>query len=47
MPAVVVDTSVLISLAAGEQFHLLHDFYGAIFIPPQVWKRANSELPFG
>lgn len=48
MPAVVVDTSVLISLAAGEQFHLLHDFYGAIYIPPEVWNEvAASARPFG
>lgn len=37
MPAVVVDSSVLISLAAGEQFHLLRAFYSTIHIPPQVW----------
>ena len=40
MPAVVVDTSVLISLAAGEQFRLLHDFYGVIYIPPEVWNEV-------
>lgn len=37
MPAVVVDSSVLISLAAGEQFHLLRAFYSTIHIPPEVW----------
>ena len=48
MPAVVVDTSVLISLAAGEQFSLLHDFYGTVFIPPEVWNElAASTKPFG
>jgi uncharacterized protein len=48
MPAVVVDTSVLISLAAGEQFQLLHEFYGAIYIPPEVWNEvAASAKPFG
>jgi hypothetical protein len=30
MPAVIVDSSVLITLAAGEQFHLLRDFYSTI-----------------
>jgi predicted nucleic acid-binding protein len=48
MPAVVADTSVLITLAAGEQFHLLREFYGAIYIPPAVWKEVTaSAKPFG
>ncbi|MEI7730869.1 MAG: DUF3368 domain-containing protein [Verrucomicrobiota bacterium] len=48
MPAVVVDTSVLITLAAGEQFNLLRDFYGHIYIPPAVWDEVSaSSRPFG
>lgn len=42
MPAVVVDTSVLISLAAAEQFHLLRDFYTIIHVPPQVWHELQA-----
>jgi predicted nucleic acid-binding protein len=42
MPAVVVDSSVLITLAAGEQFHLLRDFYSTIHIPPGVWKETTA-----
>ena len=48
MPAVVVDSSVLISLAAGEQFHLLHDFFSIIYVPPEVWNEVSSvPKPFG
>jgi uncharacterized protein len=48
MSAVVVDTSVLISLAAGQQFHLLGDFFGTIYIPPEVWNEvAASDKPYG
>jgi predicted nucleic acid-binding protein len=36
MPAVVVDSSVLITLAAGEQFHLLRDLYTTLYVPPKV-----------
>lgn len=43
MPAVVVDSSVLITLAAGEQFHLLRDFYSTIHIPPQVWNETTAK----
>jgi len=42
MPAVVVDSSVLITLAAGEQFQLLQDFYSTIHIPPEVWKEVTA-----
>ena len=42
MPAVVVDSSVLISLAAGEQFPLLRTFYGTIYVPPEVWNEVSS-----
>ena len=42
MPAVVVDSSVLIALAAGEQFHLLREFYSTIHIPPQVWNETTA-----
>ena len=42
MPAVVVDSSVLISLAAGEQFHLLREFYSTICVPPKVWSEISS-----
>lgn len=41
MPAVVVDSSVLITLAAGEQFSLLRDFYSTIHIPPEVWHETT------
>jgi predicted nucleic acid-binding protein len=48
MPAVVVDSSVLISLAAGEQFHLLQTIYSTIYIPPEVWREVStSPKPFG
>jgi predicted nucleic acid-binding protein len=48
MSAVVVDSSVLISLASGEQFHLLREFYSTIFIPPAVWNEvAATPKPFG
>jgi len=43
MPAVVVDSSVLISLAAGEQFHLLREFYATIYVPPAVWDEVSSQ----
>jgi len=42
MPAVVVDSSVLISLAAGEQFDLLRIFYSTIHVPPAVWSEVIS-----
>lgn len=41
MPAVVVDSSVLITLAAGEQFSLLREFYSIIHIPPEVWRETT------
>jgi uncharacterized protein len=41
MPAVVVDSSVLITLAAGEQFHLLREFYSTLHIPPEVWNETT------
>jgi uncharacterized protein len=44
MPAVVVDSSVLITLAAGEQFHLLRDFYSTIHVPPEVWKETTASF---
>jgi len=48
MPAVVVDSSVLITLAAGDQFHLLRDFYSTIHIPPEVWSETTAApKPFG
>jgi len=42
MPAVVVDSSVLITLAAGEQFHLLREFYSTVHIPPEVWHETTA-----
>jgi len=36
------DTSVLISLSAGEQFHLLREFYGEVYVPPEVWNEATA-----
>lgn len=42
MPAVVVDSSVLITLAAGEQFYLLGEFYSTIYVPPEVWKETTA-----
>jgi len=42
MPAVVIDSSVLIALAAGEQFHLLREFYSTIHIPPEVWNETTA-----
>jgi len=42
MPAVVVDSSVLITLAAGEQFQLLREFYSTIHIPPEVWNETTG-----
>jgi predicted nucleic acid-binding protein len=42
MPAVVVDSSVLITLAAGEQFQLLKGLYGTLFVPQDVWNEVVS-----
>jgi predicted nucleic acid-binding protein len=42
MPAVVVDSSVLITLAAGEQFQLLREFYSTLHIPPEVWNETTA-----
>jgi hypothetical protein len=39
MPAVVVDSSVLISLAAGEQFQLFRDFFSTIL---ELLKRRTT-----
>ncbi len=48
MPAVIVDSSVLITLAASEQFHLLREFYSTIHIPPEVWNETtDTPKPFG
>jgi uncharacterized protein len=48
MPAVIVDSSVLITLAAGEQFHLLREFFSTIHIPPAVWNETTaSSKAFG
>ncbi len=48
MPAVVVDSSVLISLAAGEQFQLFRTFYTTIYIPPEVWHEVcDTPKPYG
>lgn len=48
MPAVVVDSSVLITLAAGEQFHLLRELYGTLFVPQEVWNEVTLvSKPFG
>ncbi|MBM3833129.1 MAG: hypothetical protein FJ403_07635 [Verrucomicrobia bacterium] len=41
MPAVVVDSSVLITLAAGEQLHLLRELYTTIYVPPEVWNACS------
>lgn len=43
MPAVVVDSSVLITLAAGGQFHLLRELYTTLYVPPEVW---NDSITF-
>lgn len=42
MPAVVVDSSVLITLAAGEQFHLLRELYTTVYVPPEVWNEVTA-----
>jgi uncharacterized protein len=48
MPAVVVDSSVLITLAAGEQFPLLREFHGTVHVPPAVWRETTAAAkPFG
>lgn len=48
MPAVVVDSSVLITLAAGGQFHLLRELYATLYVPPEVWNEVtNVPKPFG
>ncbi len=48
MPAVVVDSSVLITLAAGEQFHLLRELYTTLYVPPEVWNEVTAVAkPFG
>ena len=48
MPAVVVDSSVLITLAAGEQFHLLRELYTTLYVPPELWGEVTTApKPFG
>jgi uncharacterized protein len=48
MPAVVVDSSVLITLAAGGQFHLLRELYATLYVPPEVWNEVTTApKPFG
>jgi predicted nucleic acid-binding protein len=48
MPAVVVDSSVLITLAAGGQFHLLRELYTTLYLPPEVWNEVTSVAkPYG
>ena len=48
MATVVVDSSVLITLAAGEQFHQLRELYGALYVPPEVWNEVTAVAkPFG
>jgi len=48
MPAVVVDSSVLITLAAGEQFTLLRELYGTLLVPQEVWNEVTSVAkPYG
>ena len=48
MPAVVVDSSVLITLAAGGQFHLLRELYATLYVPPEVWNEVTTtHKPFG
>jgi hypothetical protein len=42
MAAVVVDSSLLIALAADEQFDLLRSFYSVIYVPPAVWCEVTS-----
>ncbi len=42
MPAVVVDSSVLITLAAGGQFHLLRELYTTLYVPPEVWPEITD-----
>jgi len=46
MPAVVVDSSVLITLAAGEQFHLLREFYAAPVPSHSFYDLAFSAFKF-
>jgi uncharacterized protein len=41
MPAVIVDTSVLITLAAAEQFDLLRHFFEKVYVPPAVWEETS------
>jgi len=39
---------VLITLAAGEQFHLLRELYGTLFVPQEVWNEVTLVAkPFG
>lgn len=48
MPVVVVDSSVLITLAAAEQFQLLRELYGTLLIPQEVWNEVISVTkPYG
>lgn len=48
MSAVVVDSSVLITLAAGEQFHLLRELYTTLYVPPEVWHEVtDASKPYG
>lgn len=41
MPAVVSDASVLISLGALQQLHLLRDFFQEILVPDAVWREVT------
>jgi len=47
MPAVVSDTSVISNLAAIGQMELLRFEFGAVFLPPAVWRElhARPSLP--
>jgi uncharacterized protein len=39
---------VLITLAAGEQLHLLRELYTTLFVPPEVWNEVTCvPKPFG
>ena len=42
MAAVVSDASVLISLGAVQQLHLLRDFYQEVIVPDAVWREVTA-----
>jgi hypothetical protein len=43
MPSVISNSSPLISLSAIQRLDLLRDFFGAVVVPPAVWREVVEE----